>query len=200
MATSAQAVVAISCELGLTMARPLPPWETPVLLAAPQGKGEAPARSRSPRPHAVPPPSSSSQRAPIWQWTPEELEDLQTQDLDIEAWQRLLRVMGEFRQEGFPLLHLQPFLARARDILNTWAEASPARVPQPEVVQRAPPQWSARPPPRAPTVDRPQAPPQQPALQGHALAAAGPTIVAQPQETLMGSSAQGGGFVPAGLG
>ena len=199
-ATLAQGIVAILGQLGLTMQPPryFPAQEVPP--TQPQGNFDQAARSRSPRPNAVGQPSSSSRPPPIWQWTAEEMDALEEQDLDIEAWQRLMRVIGDFRKQGSPLLHLQPFLTQAREILNNWAEASPARVPQPEVVQRAPPQWSAPPPPRAPTVNRPQAPPQQPALQGHALPAPGPTIVAQPQQTLMGSSAQGRVFAPAGLG
>ena len=124
---------------------------------------------------------------------------MEEQDMDIEAWQRVIRVVGDFRRQGSPLLHLRPYLVRLQAILNNWsAEAGPSRPPQPqELIGRPLIQRGATPTPRAPMASQrpvrwvPSGLQEPPAPR--------PPIVAQPQEGLVRPPPQGLATAPAGI-
>ena len=71
---------------------------------------------------AAPPP-----RQTVFQFTAAELDAMEQQDRDSDAWEQVLRVVSSYRAAGSPCLHARPYLFQAYLILEAWHQSGIAK-------------------------------------------------------------------------
>ena len=82
-------------------------------------------RSRSPRGVAVSSGAAAAAAPPARsiEFTPAELEAMEAQDRDCDAWEQVLRVVSSYREAGSPCLHAGTYLFQAYLILEAWHQS-----------------------------------------------------------------------------